>query len=59
MSRIHFSDGMSFQTDGPLRLTRRSDGWYVVGQGMLCPVQDPEEGRKLIQQLQGEECNGN
>lgn len=48
---LDFSDGMSFNTDGPLRLTRRSDGWYVVGQGMLCPVDDPAEGRKLIAEM--------
>ena len=56
---IRFTDGMSFDTGGPLRIQRRRDGYYVVGQGMLCPVDSPEEGRKLIQQLQGEECNGN
>lgn len=52
MSTLQFSDGMSFKTDGPLRVTRKSDGWYVVGQGMLIPVQDAKEGRELIQELQ-------
>lgn len=45
---IRFNDGMEFDTSGPLRLTHRSDGWYVVGQGMLIPVNDPKEGREII-----------
>ena len=48
---IKFSDGMTFDTTGPLRLTCRSDGWYVVGEGMLCPVDNIEAGQKLIQDL--------
>lgn len=46
---LRFSDGMSFNTDGPLRITRRSDGLYVVGNGMLIPIDSVEEGREIIQ----------
>jgi len=48
---MRFSDGMTFDTSGPLRLTRRRDGWYVVGNGMLCPVGSSEEGEKFIERL--------
>jgi hypothetical protein len=48
---LTFSDGMKFDTGGALRLTCRSDGWYVVGKGKLIPVDSPEEGRELIRQL--------
>ena len=48
MSTLRFTDGMSFDTSGPLRLTMRSDGMYVVGRGMLVPVRDAQEGRQLI-----------
>ena len=43
---------MRFDTSGPLRLTRRSDGWYVIGEGMLMPVDSPEEGREIIKEMQ-------
>ena len=48
---MRFSDGMTFDTSGPLRLTRRRDGRYVVGNGMLCPVDSIEEGEKFIARL--------
>ena len=46
---LRFNDGMNFDTSGPLRLTRRSDGWYVIGKGMLVPVADATEGREFIE----------
>ena len=49
---MRFSDGMKFDTSGPLRLTRRSDGWYIIGEGMLMPVDSPEEGREIIKEMQ-------
>ena len=49
---MRFSDGMKFDTSGPLRLTRRSDGWYVIGEGMLMPVDSQEEGREIIKEMQ-------
>ena len=49
---MRFSDGMKFNTSGTLRLTRRSDGWYVIGEGMLMPVDSPEEGREIIKEMQ-------
>ena len=44
-----FSDGMKFNLSGPLRITSRSDGLYVVGQGQLIPINSYDEGKKIIQ----------
>ena len=52
MSTLRFTDGMSFDTSGPLRLAMRSDGLYVVGNGMLVPVRDAQEGRQLIENIE-------
>jgi len=54
MSTIKFRDGMSFDTSGPLRVTRRWDGYYVVGDGMLCPVEDAAAARVLLRELRTE-----
>lgn len=51
MPTIKFSDGVSFDTSGALRVERRSDGLYVVGAGMLCAVDTYEEGAKMIADL--------
>ena len=51
MSVIRFRDGMSFDTAGPLRVTRRWDGYYVVGEGTLCPAHDAEEAKTLLREL--------
>ena len=51
MSSLRFTDGMSFDMSGPLRLTLRSDGMYVIGQGLLVPVRDEQEGRQLIENI--------
>ena len=48
---MRFSDGMTFDTSGPLRTVRKSDGLYVVGSGMLLPVNDYAEANELIQKL--------
>lgn len=45
---LKFSDGMEFDTSGPLRITSRSDGLYVVGEGMLIPVNSHEEAEEII-----------
>lgn len=45
---LKFSDGMEFDTSGELHTEERSDGWYVVGQGMLIPVESREEGEEWI-----------
>ncbi len=50
-SRLRFSDGMEFDLSGELRVEHRSDGWYVVGRGMLIPVADREEGDRVIAEM--------
>lgn len=56
MSRMEFSDGVSFNMDGPLRVERRRDGYYVVGQGMLCAVDSAIEGYKWIREMKEREA---
>jgi hypothetical protein len=46
--KLTFSDGMSFDTSGSLHTEHREDGWYVVGAGMLIPVDSEEEGEDWI-----------
>ncbi len=45
---MRFNDGMEFDTSGPLRVVLKSDGHYVVGEGMLCAVDTREEGERMI-----------
>jgi len=54
MSGIKFSDGMTFDTSGPLRAVRKSDGWYVVGNGMLMAVDTHEEAMEYINSHQAQ-----
>jgi len=49
--RMTFTDGVSFDTSGPLRIERRHDGLYVVGGGMLIPIATREEGDRFIAML--------
>lgn len=46
---MKFSDGMEFDTSGELRIVRKSDGLYLVGKGMLIPIDTVEEGLKMIE----------
>ena len=48
MSQLKFSDGETFNLSGPLRVELRSDGYYVVGQGMMMAVDTLEQGQKVI-----------
>lgn len=45
---VKFTDGMTFDTSGPMRIVRKSDGLYVVGNNWLIPVDSREEGEKII-----------
>ena len=49
---LRFSDGMTFDTSGPPRITSRSDGLYVVGNGMMQAVNSEEEGRAVVAKMQ-------
>ena len=48
---LKFSDGEEFDTSGKLRTEERKDGWYVIGEGKLIPVESKEEGEILIKKL--------
>lgn len=45
---LKFSDGIKVDTSGPLRSLRLSDGWYVIGEGMMTPMAGPEECKTFI-----------
>jgi len=51
MSTLKFSDGMTINMEGQLRIIRKSDGLYVVGDGMCLPVESRQEGRETIAEL--------
>jgi hypothetical protein len=48
MSQLKFSDGETFDLSGDLRVELRSDGYYVLGQGMMMAVDTFEEGQEYI-----------
>lgn len=48
---LRFSDGEEFDTSGELRVEARRDGYYVVGGGLMIPVDSREEGQQLILDL--------
>ena len=48
---LRFNDGIDIDTEGPLRLMKPPDGYYVVGKGMCIPVNDVHEGINLIKEL--------
>lgn len=54
MSELRFSDGVTIQTDGPLRTHRDKDGWYVTGQGMLIPMDSQEAAQKWVEEHGGD-----
>jgi hypothetical protein len=49
---MKFSDGMEFDTtSSSYRVVRKTDGYYVVGRGMLIPVEDTDEAYRTIDEL--------
>ena len=48
MSKLTFTDGESFDLNGPLRLEERYDGWYVLGNNRMIPVASQDAGIRLI-----------
>jgi len=48
---LKFSDGEEFDTSGELRTEKRRDGWYVIGNGHLIPVDSEEEGKEVIDDM--------
>jgi hypothetical protein len=53
---MKFSDGMEFDTTSTsYRVVRKTDGYYVVGRGMLIPVDSSDEGYWMIDELHAAE----
>ena len=52
MSLLLFSDGIAINTSGPLRVLQLADGYYVVGQGCLIPVDTEEAARSQISYME-------
>jgi len=50
-STLKFSDGEEFDLTGPLRLEKRYDGWYVLGNNRMIPVNSAEHGLEIIKKL--------
>jgi hypothetical protein len=50
---LRFSDGINIDTSGPLRTLTLHDGHYVVGGGVLIPVNSLEEARAIIAKKSG------
>ena len=48
MNLLTFSDGETFDLSRPLRVTKRDDEWYVVGENMLIQVRDRAEAVEFI-----------
>lgn len=51
MSKLKFSDGIEIDTSGELRPLHLPDGWYVVGEGLLYPVDDIKEANEIIEDM--------
>ena len=46
---LRFNDGVNIDTSGELRVLKLSDGLYVVGEGMLIPVNFYVEAQSIIE----------
>jgi hypothetical protein len=51
---LNFTDGVSIDTSGPLRILLLDDGFYVVGRGNLIPVSSQQEAEETIEKMNGE-----
>lgn len=54
--KLRFSDGIEIETSGNLRTLKLEDGWYVVGKGMLIPVENENAALAMINELGKESC---
>lgn len=53
-----FSDGMTFDTSGDLRIIWEKDGLYVCGKGILVPVGTYDEALLVIERLEFAQIKG-
>ena len=52
MSKLTFSDGITIDMSGTLRIIKKIDGYYVIGRGLSCPVSSIKEGHEVIEMLE-------
>ena len=52
MSKLTFSDGITIDMSGTLRIIKKIDGYYVIGRGLSCPVNSIKEGHEVIEMLE-------
>jgi hypothetical protein len=51
MSILKFTDGEEFDLTGELRAEERYDGWYVLGENRMIPVNDQEDALQTIDKI--------
>ena len=52
MNELKFSDGITIDQSGTLRIIKKIDGYYVIGRGLSCPVSCIKEGHEVIEMLE-------
>ena len=58
MTTLKFTDGEEFDLSGSFRKEHRTDGWYVLGEGMLIPIKDEHDADEYIyKRSQPSSCN--
>ena len=48
---LRFSDGMSLDTSGALRIVHKRDGLYVLGNGWSIPCKDEKEALATLKSM--------
>jgi hypothetical protein len=51
MSTLKFTDGEEFDLTGELRAEERYDGWYVLGENRMIPVNDEADALNTIDKI--------
>ena len=51
MRKLIFNDGIIIDTTGTMRIIKKIDGYYVIGRGLSCPVNNIKEGQEVIAML--------
>lgn len=52
MIKLIFSDGITIDRSGTLRIIKKVDGYYVIGRGLSCPVDSIKDGHEVIAMLE-------
>ena len=49
--KLVFSDGVEIETSGEYEIKELKDGWYIIGKGLLIPVDTEEEGKRILRDI--------